>query len=92
MLNRKEYTEALRKLVDSRRRGREIDGEKVLHVLVACVPEPPPGERTFEEETFPTPPTQKVMDGMTTPEHEVLLECLDFLMNATKKTISKNLN
>ena len=92
MINRRGFEEACRMLVAARRHGRDIDPERVVAALLGCLPEEQVGERTFEEQTFPSPAHRQVLDSLTIQEREVFSECLEFLMKEAKQAITKKMN
>lgn len=85
-------SEMLRNLIVSCQRGRNINPDNVLPILLAAVPDRSSGERTFIEEQFLTPSVMEMMERLTTEEKELCLECLHCLMRELKDAISKHMN
>jgi hypothetical protein len=85
-------SEILRNLIVARQRGRNIDPDNLLPILLACVPEQRAGERTFTEEQFLTPQLTDMMERLSIDEKELVLECLQFLMRELKGAIAKDMN
>ncbi len=84
--------EMLRSAILSKQRGRDIDVEHLVTVLLPCVKTTNVGERTFVEEIFPPPSLVEQIERLNTNEKEVGLECLHYLMGELRDSISKHMN
>jgi len=83
--------EALTAIIEAHQKGRSVDVEHLLEIVMDSIPRYS-GERTFEEQPTITAGQQDKIEHLTLAEKEVLLECtadmVSMLKTVTKRQMS----
>lgn len=82
--------EMLRTLILSHQGSKQIHIESIISVLLPCITRVHTGERTFVEELLPS--AMEDFENLSAAEKEVALECLHYLMDELKHSISRQMN
>jgi hypothetical protein len=82
---------ALIAIIEAHQKGRIVDVERLLEIMMDAVPRYS-GERTFEEQPTITATQQDKIEQLTATERAVLLECTTDLTSLLKTIIKRQMS